>query len=98
MVIYQRVLAALLPALPAVIVLLFLGSAGPAHANSSPHSPDWDPACYRTNEGVQAFLQGVAATYPQIATLTDAGLSWEGTRHLWLLKLTSPNFGFRISD
>jgi carboxypeptidase T len=32
-------------------------------------------------------LQSVAAAHPRIATLSDAGLSWEGTRHLWLIRL-----------
>src|SRR4029079_3507213 len=29
------------------------------------------------------------ANYPHLATLSDAGPSWEGTRHQWLLKLTN---------
>lgn len=53
-----------------------------------PGTPDWD-TCYRSNEQITTFLQSAAAAYPQIASLSDAGLSWEGTRHLWLMRLGS---------
>src|SRR4051812_22615255 len=49
----------------------------------------WDPACYQSVEQVQSFLQSTASTYPQIASLTDVGLSWEGIRRLWMLTLSN---------
>ena len=52
-------------------------------------SPDWDPACYSTYTQVDTFLHNQATLYPQIVTLLDGGLAWEGTRHVWALKLTS---------
>ncbi|HST05678.1 MAG TPA: M14 family zinc carboxypeptidase, partial [Chloroflexia bacterium] len=58
-------------------------------AASDSQSPLWDPACYSTYPQLETSLQDTAAQYPQIATLLDAGLSWEGTRHLWALKLGS---------
>ncbi|MBF6614694.1 MAG: S-layer homology domain-containing protein [Chloroflexi bacterium] len=76
-----------------VILLGLMGvtATGAASAIDTPASPgpDWLPECYSTNDQIQTFLQQSAARYPQIAALTDAGLSWEGTRHLWLLKLTN---------
>ena len=68
--------------------LLTLGGASPTQAAPTPHSADWDPACYRTNPQIDTFLQGIASSYPQLATLTDAGPSWEG-RQQWLLQLGS---------
>ena len=75
----------------ALMMCLLLSAPRNSIANTPqpPAAPEWDPACYRNNDQVQAFLQGIAASYPQLATLMDAGLSWEGTRHLWLLKLTN---------
>jgi carboxypeptidase T len=75
----------------ALIVCLLLGAPAPAGADlpESPSPPQWDPVCYRTNEQVQTFLQNIASNDPQVATLSDAGVSWEGSRHLWLLKLTN---------
>ena len=74
------------------VPLLASASAEPAgsRASSVDHyaaAPSWDPACYRTYEQIRTFLQGVANSYPQLATLVDAGASWEGTRRLWLIKL-----------
>jgi|GEM_PF-6899428 len=67
-----------------------VAQASEANPKSKIQNPkSWDPACYRTNPQIEAFLQSIASAYPQIATLSDAGPSWEGTRHLWLLKLGS---------
>lgn len=90
---YARVMSLLrlLPLL-AVLFLLALAGANPVQSKAytdTPSTPLWDPSCYRTNAQIEAFLQNVASSYPQIATLTDAGLSWENTRHLWLLKMGS---------
>ncbi|HKP52889.1 MAG TPA: M14 family zinc carboxypeptidase [Chloroflexia bacterium] len=88
----RRLLSSILMAL---VVCVLLGAPNRVGADASePPAPttfvaDWDPACYRTNEQVQVFLQGIAASYPSISALTDAGLSWEGAWHLWVLKLTN---------
>lgn len=71
---------------------LLLGTSNPNHAQArtiSPASPNicWDSSCYRTYEQVELFLQNIAGAYPLIASLQDAGTSWEGTRHLWLMRL-----------
>ena len=58
--------------LPVFFVLLFLTGPSPATSHSlkeNPSSPSWDPACYQTNEQTLAFLQNIAATYPQLAIL-----------------------------
>ncbi len=80
-----------LPVLVMLLGLMGLSAAVAASPVDTPagQSPDWLPECYSTNNQIQTSLQQTAASYPQIATLTDAGLSWEGTRHLWLLKLTN---------
>ena len=49
----------------------------------------WDSACYRFYPQIESFLQNLASTYPQIASLDDAGLSWEGSRHLYVMRLGS---------
>jgi carboxypeptidase T len=75
-----------------LIVLFVLGSSRPASASPpiiTPHSPDWDPACYSNYAQIDTFLHNQVSQYPQIATLLDGGLAWEGTRHIWALKLTS---------
>nr|MDQ5867309.1 hypothetical protein [Chloroflexota bacterium] len=74
-----------------VLSVLLLVQAPPSAASPPalpPSTPAWD-VCYRTNEQITSYLQSVAAAHPQIATLSDAGLSWEGTRHLWLMRLGS---------
>jgi carboxypeptidase T len=79
--------------------LLTLAGAQPTQAAHQPNfeiqnskfkitAPDWDPSCYRTNAQIETFLQGIASSYPQLATLTDAGPSWEG-RPQWLMQLGS---------
>jgi hypothetical protein len=78
----------LVPALTLLSLPVFLTPASSASTDQS--RLDWDPVCYRTYEQTQGFLQNIASTYPQIATLTSAGTSWEGTRQLWLLTLTNP--------
>src|SRR4051812_8208031 len=73
----------------AVAPLLLWTGTGKAVA-TVPSSPTcWDASCYRTNAQIDSFLHTIAASYPQIASLHDEGLSWEGTRHLWLLHITS---------
>ncbi len=51
--------------------------------------PDWDPSCYSTYPQIETFLQTKASQYPNIASLIDGGTAWEGTRHLYALRLTS---------
>ena len=85
-----------LPSLSLSLALLALSAlllvqAPPSAASppvAPPSAPAWD-VCYRTNEQITSYLQSVAAAHPQIATVSDAGLSWEGTRHLWLMRLGS---------
>ncbi|HEX8220761.1 MAG TPA: M14 family zinc carboxypeptidase [Chloroflexia bacterium] len=84
------------------LALLALSALLVARAPSSAASPSHPPApaqpshqapafatCYRNHDQITASLQAVAAAHPQVATLSDAGLSWEGTRHLWLMRLGS---------
>ena len=76
------------------LALLFLPSSSPApKAQAAPFSPPatdcWDSNCYRTNAQIQSFLEGIAASYPQVVTLSDAGASWDGTHRLWLMRLGS---------
>jgi hypothetical protein len=80
-----RALACTLLSLAALSVLASV----PASSTSAARSPDWDPTCYKTYPQIEAFLQAQAAQYPQVATLVDAGPSWEGTRRLWALRLGS---------
>ena len=54
-----------------------------------PLAPDWDPACYSTYPQLESFLQAKATQYPTIASLMDGGLAWEGTRHVYALRLGS---------
>ncbi|MDQ3927829.1 MAG: hypothetical protein M3328_01650 [Chloroflexota bacterium] len=68
--------------------LLALVGAQPTQAAPSSRSPDWDPACYRTNAQIETFLHGIATSYPQLATLTNTGSSWE-ERPQWLMQLGS---------
>jgi carboxypeptidase T len=75
-----------------LLMLLVVGSSRPVAASAPialPASPDWDPACYSNYAQIDTFLHNQASQYPQIATLLDGGLAWEGTRHIWALKLTS---------
>ena len=74
-------------AFSALLLVQPTSSAASAPA-APPHAPAWD-SCYRNNAQITSYLQSVAASHPQIATLSDAGLSWEGTRHLWLMRLGS---------
>src|SRR5687768_7101621 len=79
--------------LPVFFLLLFITAPSPATSHplhENPSSPSWDPACYKTNEQTLAFLQNIAATYPQLTTLTNIGNSWEN-RPLWLMHMTSAN-------
>src|SRR4051812_5442759 len=73
--------------------LALIASGTPAQATvvnvNAPAPPDWDPACYSTYDQIDTFLHDKATQYPQIATLTDGGLAWEGTRHIWALTLAS---------
>ncbi len=55
----------------------------------SPALPDWDPTCYSTYPQIDTFLHNTATQYPQIATVIDGGLAWEGTRHIWEITLES---------
>lgn len=63
-----------------------VASSSTSHNQAAPDAPQID-ACYRTNDQITSFLQAVASSHPDIAVLSDAGLSWEGTRQLWLLRL-----------
>ncbi len=54
-----------------------------------PLHPGWDPVCYRTYEQTQSLLQSIAVAYPDLATLSSEGYSWENTRQLWLMRLSS---------
>ncbi len=76
-------------ALSPFVLLGDAGAGGRAAGRAASATVCWDSACYRTYTQVEAFLQGVAGMHPQIAELRDAGLSWEGTRHLWLMRLGS---------
>ncbi len=60
-----------------------------AGAPLAPVAPTWDPSCYSTYAQIDTLLHNTATQYPQIATLLDGGLAWEGTRHIWALKLGS---------
>jgi hypothetical protein len=60
----------------------------PSLTSPRPQSPDWDPACYSTYDQIDAFLHSQATQHPQIASLQDGGLAWEGVRHVWALTLT----------
>ncbi|HYP19044.1 MAG TPA: M14 family zinc carboxypeptidase, partial [Chloroflexia bacterium] len=79
------------------LTTLLLAQAPPSAASPSPSPSPFQPprqspsfaTCYRNYDQVTAFLQSVAASHPQIATLSDAGPSWGGTRHLWLMRLGS---------
>src|SRR5687768_16872682 len=70
------------------ITVPYPATSRPLHEN--PSNPSWDPACYKTNEQTLAFLQNIAATYPQLTTLTHIGNSWEN-RPMWIMHMTSPN-------
>ena len=77
--------------LPVFLVLLVLIGPSPVASRpiqENPSSPSWDPACYMTNEQTLTFLQNIAAAYPQLATLTNIGNSWEN-RSLWMMQMTS---------
>lgn len=77
-------------ALLLVILLTTLPSTTGASSLPVPQSPDnWDPSCYSTYPQIETFLQGKATQYPDIVTLVDGGLAWEGTRHLYALRLGS---------
>jgi hypothetical protein len=52
------------------------------------------PAGYQSYEALTQNLKGLAATYPKLATLEDAGDSWEtqqgkARRDVWALKITA---------
>ncbi|MDQ5823386.1 MAG: hypothetical protein M3441_04130 [Chloroflexota bacterium] len=84
---FARLLSLALLVLSALLLVPALPSAASPPA-LPPSAPAWD-VCYRTNEQITSYLQSVAAAHPQIASMSDAGLSWEGTRHLWLMRLGS---------
>jgi hypothetical protein len=77
----------------ALLLLAVLGMVSSSTHARGPHAdihaPDWDLACYSTYAQIDTFLHDKAAQYPQIATLTDAGVAWEGIRHIWALTLGS---------
>jgi len=77
--------------LAALATFALAGSSLSARAATpaSPLSPDWDYACYSTYPQIDTFLHNIAAQYSQIASVIDGGLAWEGTRHIWALKLGS---------
>jgi carboxypeptidase T len=83
--------AALLLSIALLLALLAL-QPSPTDASApatQPPAPDWDPACYSTYPQIETFLQAKASQYPNIASLIDGGLAWEGSRHLYALRLGS---------
>src|SRR5215211_3180204 len=75
-----------------LLVVFLLAGSSTARGSSTasvPSVPDWDPACYSTYPQIETFLQTKASQYPNIVSLIDGGLAWEGTRHLYALRLTS---------
>lgn len=65
----------------------------PHSSSGAPAVPEWDPACYSTYPQIETFLQNKATQYPGIATLIDGGTTWEGSRRLYALRLTSQTQG-----
>src|SRR5437870_4788519 len=76
--------------LVALTSFMFLGDGNNGAMAAVGHTPPcWDTGCYKTYPQVETFMRGVANSYPQLAVLEDAGLSWEQSRHLWVMRLSS---------